>query len=172
VDSQFDRRKEAIVRSTFKLLEGAALGAAAAYMFDPDRGRARRARLRDQLDAKARRAGRRAGQRWRDADNRVKGLAARAGGGGRFHPVDDTAVVEHLRTVLARLDVSTADITTEVVDGVARVRGEIANQAAMDKVMSAVAGEAGVSRVENLMHLPGQLPPNKAATLRVSGQSP
>jgi hypothetical protein len=38
----------------------------------------------------------------------------------------------------------------------------------MELVMQAVAGQPGVARVENLMHLPGEDPPNKAAVLHLS----
>ncbi|HEV8421461.1 MAG TPA: hypothetical protein VGR13_08915, partial [Actinomycetota bacterium] len=50
-------------------LAAGALGAAAAYFFDPQMGRSRRARTRDQLVAMFRRTGRRVG-----------GSAGRAGG--------------------------------------------------------------------------------------------
>jgi gas vesicle protein len=156
------------MRSTVKLLEGAAVGAAAAYMFDPDRGRARRARLRDQVAAGTRRTERRAAQRGRDVAHRLEGAAFRKAGRGRFHPADDRATAEHLRAVLASLDVATPHLTTEVVDRVVRVRGEIATKDQMDRVLDAVACQPGVDLVENLMHLPGELPPNKAAALTAS----
>lgn len=41
------------------LITGAAIGAAAAYLLDPDRGRSRRARLQDQTAAMGRKAARR-----------------------------------------------------------------------------------------------------------------
>jgi hypothetical protein len=157
-----------MLRSKVKLVEGAALGAAGAYLLDPDRGRARRARLWDQFLALIRRTARRVQRRSRNALRRLKGRAERAVGRGRFHPVDDRAVAEHLRAVLARLDVPTPHLTTEVVDGVVRVRGEIAGASAAAVVLEALAGQPGVRQVENLMHFPGQLPPNKAAGLHAS----
>ena len=113
--------------SRIKLLEGAVLGAAAAYVFDPDRGRARRARLRDELAASARRLERRTSHRARDVSNRTKGRVARRSGRGVFHPTDDRAIAQNLRGVLARLDFPTPHLTTEVVNGVVRIRGEIAS---------------------------------------------
>jgi hypothetical protein len=160
--------EEAIVRATLKLVEGAAAGAAAAYLFDPDRGRARRARLRDQVAARLRRRTRWASHRVRDVENRTRGLAARATGHGRFHPTDDRDVAEHRRMVLAGLDIPTGDVAVEVVDGVVRLRGEVRIHAFMDRIVGAVSQVPGVQRVENLMHVPGQPPPNKADALRAS----
>jgi gas vesicle protein len=160
-----------MMRSKVKFVEGAAVGAAAAYVFDPDRGRARRARLWDQFLAAIRRMERLAQRRLHDELGRMKGRAERAVGRGQFHPVDDRAVAEHLRAVLARLAVPTPHLTTEVVDSIVRVRGEIASQSDAEEVLIALAGQPGVARVENLMHLPGEVPPNKEAVLQVSGHA-
>ena len=58
-----------------------AVGAALVYLFDPERGRARRARLRDQLDAAVRRGRRdldRAAQRIADSLQIVLGIGPKA----------------------------------------------------------------------------------------------
>jgi hypothetical protein len=56
------------------LLGGVGIGAALMYLFDPDRGRGRRARLSDQLTSKANRLGETVEGRARDLRNRTKGL--------------------------------------------------------------------------------------------------
>jgi hypothetical protein len=61
------------------LLGGMAAGAALMYLFDPDRGRGRRARLSDQTASKLNRFGDRAGARARDLRNRAQGLMHEAG---------------------------------------------------------------------------------------------
>jgi gas vesicle protein len=61
------------------LLGGMAAGAALMYLFDPERGRGRRARLSDQLASKANRLGDRAEARARDLRNRAQGMMHEAG---------------------------------------------------------------------------------------------
>src|SRR5215207_7542595 len=60
------------------LLAGAVIGAALAYLFDPDRGAARRAILRDQVTSLLRSAGRDLNARARDVRNRSQGVLAEA----------------------------------------------------------------------------------------------
>ena len=55
-----------------------ALGAAAAYFLDPQLGKGRRAKLRDQAMARARRGADRAEGMGRDAANRAQGMAHEA----------------------------------------------------------------------------------------------
>jgi hypothetical protein len=56
------------------LLGGIGIGAALMYLFDPERGRGRRARLGDQLASKANRLGEAAGSKARDLRNRAQGI--------------------------------------------------------------------------------------------------
>jgi hypothetical protein len=61
------------------LLGGMAAGATLMYLFDPERGRGRRARISDQAASKINRFGDRAGARARDLRNRAQGLMHEAG---------------------------------------------------------------------------------------------
>ena len=72
------------------LLGGVGAGAALMYLFDPERGRGRRARLSDQAAGRINRLGRAAGAKTRHLRNRAQGLVSQAGtlpggltGGGR-----------------------------------------------------------------------------------------
>jgi hypothetical protein len=152
----------AIMGSRLKFAKGAVLGATTAYYLDPDRGRARRARAGDQLKARTNRLARSAGRRTRYELGRAKGRMMRAIGGGRFRPVDDRALADHLRGVLGRLGVPTDHLTTEVVNGVVRLRGQVETPIDAEVVTSALACEPGVRHVEDLTHLPGEDAPNKA----------
>jgi hypothetical protein len=157
-----------MLRSTVKFAQGAAIGATTTYYFDPDHGRARRARLREQLLAAGKRGARSAGKRVRHELGRMKGRTMRSLGRGRFEPVDDRLLAGHLRGVLGRLQGPTEQLTTEVVDGVVRVRGEVGSSADAQRVISALACEPGVVRVEDLTHLPGRAAPNKAEGIEAS----
>jgi osmotically-inducible protein OsmY len=157
-----------MLRSTIKFAKGAAVGAAAAYVLDPDHGRARQARLHDQALAATRRTARWAGRKTRYSVGRMKGRVMRSVGFGTPDTADDRQLGEQLRGTLRRQPVATDHLTTEVTDGVVRVRGEVASSADAQVIRNALASQAGVERVEDLMHLPGELPPNKAAALAAS----
>jgi hypothetical protein len=150
-----------------RFLAGAMAGAAAMYLLDPDRGRARRARMSQQLAARKRRIDRVAEKAQRDAANRAQGAAARAHGAGVFHPTDDRALEVHLHQVIEELDTETRDVTVEAVDGIVRLRGQVSSTADIARVVQAVNGVPGVHAVESFLHLPGEPAPNKEAALRV-----
>ena len=145
-----------------------ALGAALAYLFDPDRGRSRRSKARDQAGAALRRVRERGSRKIRYAGGRVEGVAARARGAGELKPEDDLDVVQGIRQALSRLDFGTEDVNIEVVDGVATLRGEVKNPDQLKKVESEATGVPGVREVQSYLHLPGTPAPNKASSLRAS----
>jgi hypothetical protein len=144
-----------------RFLAGVVVGATAMYFLDPVKGRSRRAVRSDRWRSRARIAERRAEQRARDAANRQAGERARARGAGQFHPVDDRSVELHLHQVLAELDVPTADVTVEAIEGLVRVRGQVASMSEHEQVITAIREARGVRDVESLLHLPGESAPNK-----------
>lgn len=151
-----------------KLIAGVALGAAGMYYLDPDRGRARRARGRDQAAARLRSRRREADQRARYEANREAGQRLVEQGAGRFRPVDDTAAAQHLKQVLAAVDAETADVVVEVADRVAVLRGQVASAADRDAIVDAVGGAEGIHSVTSYLHLPGETAPNKADALNAA----
>lgn len=145
-------------------------GAAVAYLLDPDRGRARRAQLTDRTGAWSRRARRRAGQQARYHRGQAGGAALRAAEAGRPAPVDDVGVRHEVRQQLSRVGFPTPDVTVDVVDGRATLRGQVHDGAQMQAVQEAVASAPGVRMVESWLHLPGEPAPNKAASLQASAR--
>ena len=148
------------------------VGAGAAYFADRDQGRRRRAKVADKTLAWSRR-------RARDADRAARyeagvqaGEAARARGAGHYHPHSDADLHEHLRMVLANLEVPTSAVTVEVAEGLVRVRGQVGSAADAVVVIEALGAVPGVGGVESLLHLPGQPAPNKAAALAASASEP
>jgi hypothetical protein len=63
------------MRETLRFLRAVAAGAAVQYLFDPQLGRTRRARLADQIGARARRFSRLAGKKLRYQKGRLRGVA-------------------------------------------------------------------------------------------------
>src|SRR5437764_15397672 len=103
-------------RAGLSTLAGAA-GAAAAYMFDPDRGRTGRAHARDQLLARARGARRELDKRARYAAGTPTGAAKRASGAGsRTDSLTDAALARNVESVIFRPD--------EAANGRVSVHGE------------------------------------------------
>lgn len=141
------------------------LGWMVGYLADPDRGHARRVRIADQLRAKLRRQGRRAGQTLHYAEGKVKGTVARTEGAGQIKPVDDRAVVDAIKQVLAGLDFPTTDVVVDVVEGIATLRGQLVGPAQVRQVELETLKAPGVSEVLSYLHLPGSPAPNKAASL-------
>jgi hypothetical protein len=137
------------------LVLGGLVGAAVAYLFDPDLGAARRARLRDQLGA----AG-------RTLQERTLGPSAEPGGEG---PADDLTVLSRVESVLYALpDVPRGSLSLEVVGGRLVLRGEVENEALASRIVTAAAGVPGVASVESLLHTPGTPAPNKAPARRTA----
>jgi osmotically-inducible protein OsmY len=143
----------------------AGLGMIVAHLLDPDRGRARRAQLRDQLGATVRRSRRRTERRARYGIGALKGTAWKAIGAGRMHPEDDRDVVQGIKQRFARLGFPMSDVTVDVVDGTTTLRGQLDEPDQVDIVQNEVMKVAGVRAVESYLHLPGEPAPNKAAAL-------
>ena len=157
-----------LMRKALLTATAGAAGAAVAYFLDPDRGRARRAQARDQAAAAVRRRKEDAERQARYAQGQAEGVAARAQGGGRPQPEDDRDVVQSVRQALAGLEVPVDDVTVEVVEGVATLRGQVPDEEAKSAVERATGGAAGVQEVQSWLHLPGEPAPNKASALRAS----
>lgn len=139
-------------------------GAALAHFLDPDRGRARRARARDQLIARGRRAASDIQQQARFYEGRLKGVRARADGLGELHPEDDHLVKQGVQQRLARTGVDTTDVVIDVTDGVVGLRGRVPSPEQLEKVQAEAAAVPGVTGVESWLHLPGTPAPNKATS--------
>lgn len=153
------------LRTTFF---GAALGAAAAYYLDPDRGRARRTRHRDQLISKGREVTREVDKKSRYVEGQLEGARARADGKGEFRPESDADIKQAINQRLSGLGVDTSDIVIDVTDGVAGLRGQVQRPEEMKKLEIETSQVPGVEKVNSWLHLPGDPAPNKAQSLSAS----
>jgi len=149
---------------------GGATGAAIIYFFDPDAGRGRRARFRDQALARLRDVRRRAEGRafsMRDrAQGRMTGMVSSA---TDLRSLDDVTLADRIQsTVFGAPDVPSDRINIEVVGGVVRLRGELDSQEEIDDIASRIASVAGVRDVDVLAHLPGRPAPNKEPAVEAS----
>ncbi|MFI7642869.1 SRPBCC family protein [Nonomuraea sp. NPDC049400] len=104
---------------------GAAVGAAVEYLFDPDRGRSRRAKVRDQASHATHQLTYGVGRLSRDLRNRSRGVAA----GTRFRlagrSADDRILYERVRAQIGRYLAHPHAVEVKVEEGVARLKGDV-----------------------------------------------
>jgi BON domain len=147
-----------------KLIIAAALGAALAYVFDPVRGRRRRAELKDRSRATLRREVRAVERQASYGKGRAEGVIHKIRHPRPHVPEDDLTLADKIRSeVLGR--VGGPHLTIDVNDRVVTLRGELPDERAAQRVESAVRATPGVTDVVNLLHQPGTPAPNKADAL-------
>src|SRR5437867_6971449 len=84
------------------LVGGVGLGAALMYLFDPDRGKRRRALIRDKVEAAGNKATCYAGKMKRDIRNRAYGVVAETKSVFKQEDVTDDVLVDRVRSKLGR----------------------------------------------------------------------
>jgi hypothetical protein len=153
----------------FWLAAGGAAGAALTALFDPVRGKARRARLRDQSTAFLRRRGRTLGRFGTKVGSDLQGFRERQmyGRTGEYiAPNDETLQQKVESEVLGRADVPKGSIVLNAEGGIVFLRGELETQDQIDHIESLVRKVDGVLDVENYLHIRGTPPPNKGDVWR------
>jgi osmotically-inducible protein OsmY len=150
-----EQTEEEGVMGITSFVKGAIAGAAVAYLFDPEAGRGRRARLRDQAAAAGRRARDRAGEMSRHAGNVVEGRIHEATASmdtGRA--MDDVTVADRIRSeVLGRPDLAAGGLLVDVTDGVAHLRGRFDDADRLARVIDLTEKVRGVREVDNLVEV-------------------
>jgi osmotically-inducible protein OsmY len=151
-----------------KLVIAVALGAALAYVFDPVRGRRRRAELKDRGRATVRREVRAVERQASYGRGRAEGVIHKLRHPRPHVPDDDMTLVDKIRSeVLGRVD--GPHLTIDVNDRVVTLRGEVPDQLKAQQVEHEVRSTPGVIDVVNLLHQPGTPAPNKADALGAEG---
>jgi osmotically-inducible protein OsmY len=142
-------------------LLGAALGAAFALLFDPDRGRGRRVRLADQAGAVARRTRRTAARQKRLIKARAAGgISALRARGLPSSPANDATLKERIESELLRDPaIPKGGININAEQGIVVLRGEVPDATMRATLEERAAAIRGVWYVENLLHLPGEPAP-------------
>lgn len=151
---------------------GAGTAGGLVYLFDPIRGRARRALLRDQLTRLGREAADAADVAYRDARNRALGLAAEArrqlsGDGSRDG--SDAAVAARARAEIGRVCSHPRAIEVEVRDSTLTLRGPVLASEA-DAVRAAARETRGVRVVHDELEV--HETPDGVPSLQGEGRHP
>jgi osmotically-inducible protein OsmY len=140
----------------FKLLIGAAIGAAAAWFLDPNDGTRRRNVVRDKTMKYARRGKEEAARKATYAGETVKGKATAVAPGTGREPagerLNDPALKAKVESVIFRdPDSPKGQVSVNVEDGVVYLRGELDDEAKIEGLREAAARVEGVRGVESLL---------------------
>jgi osmotically-inducible protein OsmY len=150
----------------FKLLFGAAIGAAAAWFLDPNDGTRRRNQTRDKAMKYARQGKDQAGRQVSYAGSTIKGKATAAAPDSSRGPaadrLNDPALEAKVESEVFRAaDAPKGPVSINVEYGIVYLRGEVDDRSTIERLGEATAKVDGVRGVENLLHTPGEPAPAK-----------
>ena len=137
-----------MLRNNRALLTGLGLGVGLMYFLDPERGRRRRALVRDKLAHTTRVSTNALGAAGVDVAHRATGLVARARSIVSRRPVDDEVLIERVRAKLGRIVAHPHAISVVSTDGVVRLHGPVL-QSEIQRLIRTIARVPGVRRVVN-----------------------
>lgn len=143
-----------------KFLSAAGLGAAAMYLFDPDRGNRRRAVVRDKMVSAAHQAGGAVDVTARDVANRARGSVAELRSWMARRPPSDEVLAERIRSRLGFLVSHPRSIEVAVREGRVTLSGPVLAHE-VDRLLAGVRGVRGVQDVDNRLEVhrePGNVP--------------
>ena len=162
----------AFMRSRWFAAIAAATGAALImYLADPSAGRRRRALSRDKLARTrtvfTREMPHRLERRGRFFRGVARGVAhgtrSAVGHNGHDAHVDDETLVDRVRSeVLRDARFHSGEINIDAYEGTVTLRGQMTSESDIRRLVQATRHIDGVAHVRSYLHLPDQLPPNKA----------
>lgn len=130
------------------LAGGIGLGAAVMYFMDPERGRRRRALVRDQVAHLAATVPTGVRATRRDLTNRSRGLVATVRGRFADDSADDETLVARVRSKVGRVVSHPGSIVATSAEGVVTLSGPVLESEA-ESLIQAVAGTRGVKEVRS-----------------------
>src|SRR5918992_2598875 len=144
-------------------LPAAILGAVAAYLLDPDRGRGRRAKLADQAGRWMRRGTWHAQRTARMVGSTVQGKVQAFSHRSDDEPMlNDATLAEKVESELFRDPaIPKGKMNINVEHGRVVLRGEVNDDRQRRKLERQASRIPGVWSVENLLHLPGEPAPGE-----------
>ena len=136
------------MNKSLALVGGVGLGAALMYVFDPDRGKRRRALLRDKVEAAGNEISDKAEKMGRDLKNRAYGVVAETKSIFQHDEVTDDLLVDRVRSRLGRIPVHIGAFDITAKDGVVTLRGQILADE-LPKVLRAARFVRGIKGIDN-----------------------
>lgn len=152
--------------SAWGIAAGALAGAIAVYLFDPERGKGRRAIVVQWTGARLREGWRSVGQLARYSSSTAGALPQRmvSLNSAQQRPTpDDLTLKDRIESEVFRdPEMPKGDINFDVSNGIVTIRGAVDNAFRIATIEKAVFKVPGVTGVENLLHVTGTVAPNKA----------
>jgi uncharacterized membrane protein len=127
---------------------GIGIGAALMYMFDPDRGKRRRALVRDKLASAANKTPDAIGATARDLSNRAEGLASQVASLFSSNEVTDEVLVQRVRSKMGRVISHPHAIQVKADHGRVTLSGPILAHEVSDLLLT-VSTVSGVTEIDN-----------------------
>lgn len=146
----------------------AVVAGAVVFYFDSVSGRRRRALARDRASRMGHMLGRvpkRIGRRGRFVRGVARGVAHGTPfvSNGRHATVDEETLVARVRSEIFRdAPVPAGMVNIDAYEGCVTLRGQLPNEGDMRRLVAATKRVEGVAEVRSYLHLPDELPPNKA----------
>jgi uncharacterized membrane protein len=134
------------------LLIGLGVGAGLMYLLDPDRGRRRRAQIRDEANHLINVADKAIGKVSRDLNNRFTGLESEVKSLFADEPAADEVVTARVRTALGRLVSHPHAVKVECKEGKVTLGGAVLAHE-VDRLLSGVLAVKGVTEVEERLEV-------------------
>ena len=136
----------------FKLLIGAAIGGAAIWFLDPDRGGGRRTQALGIAQKGKQKVTEKVGSDTPDGQERAPASER----------LNDPGLQAKVESEIFRADDAPKDkVSVNVEDGVVYLRGELDDPAAIDGLREAASNVDGVTEVRSLLHATGEPAPAK-----------
>ena len=152
---------------------GAGVGAAAAFFLDGESGNRRRKLAADKAGRFTREGAGTVTGAAQSAGAQAKGVAAKAqhvATGGDSAPGDDNTLKSKVESEIFRdADAPKGSVDVSVVNGIVELRGQVPDASQSEALELKTRMVSGVRDVRNLLHLPGETPPNIVGTPGVSG---
>jgi hypothetical protein len=135
-----------------RLVAGALIGAAVMYLLDPDRGPRRRSLVRDKFIRAGHSVSDRLGKLGRDIRNRAAGRVAETRGRFRSELVDDTILVDRVRSAIGHVVSHPGSIEVSATDGGITLSGPVLAHE-VDKLLATARGVRGVREVHDNLEI-------------------
>lgn len=141
------------MKKAMAIVSSLGVGAGLMYFFDPDRGKRRRAEIRNKARHVVNKTDEALGKTSRDLANRFNGIVAEAGSMffPRAEPIDQV-LVARVRSKLGRIVSHPSAIKVEAEDGCVILAGPILERE-VDGLLEHVSAIKGVARVENKLEV-------------------
>ena len=147
---------------------GAGIGAAAAYFLDNQSGNRRRKLVADKAGRFKREGAGTVQGAAQAAGAQAKGMAAKAqhvATGGDSAPGDDNTLKNKVQSEIFRdADAPKGAVEVTVVNGIIELRGQVDDASQAEALELKTRMVSGVKDVRNMLHLPGETPPNIVGT--------